>query len=85
MNSGGPSLRSIGDVGARGFAPIEELHVTLPRIWVGSPQDLWQYFQEISTLFHSLNIHELIASKDCGATISPEGGPHDPVEQAGKE
>ena len=46
---------SIGDALRRaGFRHIEERHMTLPRIWVGSPQDLWQYFQEISTLFHSL-------------------------------
>jgi Fe2+ or Zn2+ uptake regulation protein len=29
--------------------------------------------------------HERLACKDCGATISPEGGQHNPVEQAGKE
>jgi Fe2+ or Zn2+ uptake regulation protein len=29
--------------------------------------------------------HQRIACKDCGATISPEGGQHDPVEQTGKE
>jgi ubiquinone/menaquinone biosynthesis C-methylase UbiE len=46
---------SIGDALRRaGFRHIEERHVTLPRIWAGSPQDLWQYFQEISTLFHPL-------------------------------
>ena len=27
--------------------------------------------------------HERVACKDCGATISPEGGQHDPVKQAG--
>jgi ubiquinone/menaquinone biosynthesis C-methylase UbiE len=46
---------SIGDALRRaGFRRIEERHMTLPRIWAGSPQDLWQYFQEISTLFHPL-------------------------------
>lgn len=29
--------------------------------------------------------HEHIACKDCGATISSEGGQHDPVERTGKE
>jgi Fe2+ or Zn2+ uptake regulation protein len=29
--------------------------------------------------------HERMACKDCGATISPEGGHHEPVEHAGKE
>lgn len=46
---------SIGDALRRaGFRHIEERHMTLPRIWAGSPQDLWQYFQEISTLFYPL-------------------------------
>ena len=49
------SRGSIGDALRRaGFRSIEEQHGTLPRIWAGSPQDLWQYFQEISTLFHPL-------------------------------
>jgi Fe2+ or Zn2+ uptake regulation protein len=29
--------------------------------------------------------HQRTACKDSGAAISPEGGQHDPVEQAGKE
>jgi len=29
--------------------------------------------------------HERMACKDCGATITPEGGQHDHVEQVGKE
>jgi Fe2+ or Zn2+ uptake regulation protein len=29
--------------------------------------------------------HQRIACKDCGATITPEGGQHGPVEQTGKE
>jgi ubiquinone/menaquinone biosynthesis C-methylase UbiE len=46
---------SIGDaLRHAGFRNIEARHISLPRIWVGSPQDLWQYFQEISTMFHSL-------------------------------
>jgi len=46
---------SIGDALRRaGFLHVEEQHMTLPRIFAGSPQDLWQYFQEISTLFHPL-------------------------------
>jgi len=36
------------------FRNIEERHITLPRIWAGSSLDFWQYFQEVSTLFHSL-------------------------------
>src|SRR6266436_9303240 len=30
-------------------------------------------------------IHERLACKDCGATISQEGVQHEPVEQTGKE
>ncbi len=46
---------SIGDALRRaGFRNIEEQHVTLPRIWASSSQELWQYFQEISTPFHPL-------------------------------
>ncbi len=37
-----------------GFRNAEEHHLTLPRIWAGSPHQLWQYQQEISTLFHPL-------------------------------
>ena len=37
-----------------GFCNIEERQMALPRIWAGSPQDLWQYFQDISTLLHPL-------------------------------
>ena len=49
------SRGSIGDALRRaGFRSIEEQHGTLPRIWAGSPQDLWQYFQEISALFRAL-------------------------------
>lgn len=40
-------------VGA-GFRNAEECTRTLPRVWMGSPQQLWQYFQEISTLFDLL-------------------------------
>jgi Fe2+ or Zn2+ uptake regulation protein len=29
--------------------------------------------------------HQRITCKDCGATLSTVGGPHDPVEQTGKE
>jgi ubiquinone/menaquinone biosynthesis C-methylase UbiE len=35
-----------------GFRAVEERHVTLPRIWAGSEQELWQHQQEISTIFH---------------------------------
>ncbi len=37
-----------------GFCHAEQRPLTLPRIWAGSPQQLWQHFQEISTLFHPL-------------------------------
>jgi ubiquinone/menaquinone biosynthesis C-methylase UbiE len=37
-----------------GFRNVQEQHLTLTRTWAGSPQQLWQYFQEISTLFHPL-------------------------------
>ncbi|MFY9529853.1 MAG: methyltransferase domain-containing protein [Candidatus Acidiferrales bacterium] len=37
-----------------GFCNAEERHPTLPRVWAGSPQQLWQYQREISTLFHPL-------------------------------
>jgi ubiquinone/menaquinone biosynthesis C-methylase UbiE len=41
---------SIEDVLRRNrFRNIEERHMTLPRAWGGSPQDLWQYTQEVST------------------------------------
>jgi len=37
-----------------GFRNVQEQHLALSRIWCGSPQRLWQYFQEASTLFHPL-------------------------------
>jgi ubiquinone/menaquinone biosynthesis C-methylase UbiE len=37
-----------------GFRNVEERHIALPRIWSGSPQDLWQYFQEVSPPFQPL-------------------------------
>ena len=37
-----------------GFRNVQEQHVTLPRIWAGSAQQLWEYFQEIDTLFQPL-------------------------------
>ena len=37
-----------------GFRNVHEQHLALSRIWSGSPQQLWQYFQEVSTLFHPL-------------------------------
>ncbi len=36
------------------FRNIEERHITLPRIWVGSSLDFWQHFQKTSTLFQPL-------------------------------
>ncbi len=37
-----------------GFHNVQERHVAVPRIWAGSPQQLWQHFQEISALFYPL-------------------------------
>ena len=37
-----------------GFRGVDERHLTFPRIWAGSPEDLWEYFQEVSTPFHPL-------------------------------
>jgi ubiquinone/menaquinone biosynthesis C-methylase UbiE len=37
-----------------GFRNARQGDRTLPRIWAGSPQQLWQYFQEISTPIHPL-------------------------------
>ena len=39
---------------AAGFSDVHEERLTLPRIWAGAPQDLWDYQQEISTLCHPL-------------------------------
>src|SRR5215467_9015466 len=37
-----------------GFCNIREESLTVPRIWSGSPEELWAYQQEISTLCHPL-------------------------------
>jgi ubiquinone/menaquinone biosynthesis C-methylase UbiE len=37
-----------------GFCNAQEHHLILPRIWDGSPEQLWQYQQEISALFQPL-------------------------------
>ena len=37
-----------------GFRNISEESLTVPRIWSGSPEQLWAYQQEISTLCHPL-------------------------------
>jgi len=37
-----------------GFRNVREELRTLPRIWSGSPEELWAYQQEISTLCHPL-------------------------------
>jgi ubiquinone/menaquinone biosynthesis C-methylase UbiE len=37
-----------------GFRNISEESLTVPRIWSGSPEELWAYQQEISTLCHPL-------------------------------
>jgi ubiquinone/menaquinone biosynthesis C-methylase UbiE len=39
---------------AAGLCSVREESITLPRIWAGSPQDLWVYLQEVSTLCHPL-------------------------------
>jgi ubiquinone/menaquinone biosynthesis C-methylase UbiE len=43
-----------GVLGAAGFCNIREESLTVPRIWSGSPEELWAYQQEISTLCHPL-------------------------------
>jgi ubiquinone/menaquinone biosynthesis C-methylase UbiE len=37
-----------------GFCNIGEESLTVPRIWSGTPEELWTYQQEISTLCHPL-------------------------------
>ncbi len=39
---------------AAGLCSVREESLTLPRIWAGTPQDLWVYLQEIGTLCHPL-------------------------------
>ena len=39
---------------AAGFFNISEESLTVPRIWSGTPEELWVYQQEISTLCHPL-------------------------------
>lgn len=41
-------------LGRAGFCNACERALTVSRIWSGSPQQLWKYFQEISTLFQPL-------------------------------
>jgi len=41
-------------LGRARFRNVQERHMTLPRTWAGSPQELWRYFQEVNTLFHPL-------------------------------
>jgi ubiquinone/menaquinone biosynthesis C-methylase UbiE len=43
-----------GVLRAAGFSDIREESLTVPRIWSGSPEELWVYQQEISTLCHPL-------------------------------
>jgi ubiquinone/menaquinone biosynthesis C-methylase UbiE len=43
-----------GVLRAAGFCNIREESLTVPRIWSGSPEELWAYQQEISTLCHPL-------------------------------
>ncbi len=37
-----------------GFRALEEQHLTLPRVWAGSPQELWEYQQEVGALFQPM-------------------------------
>ena len=37
-----------------GFRAVEEQHLTLRRIWAGSPQELWEYQQEVGALFQPM-------------------------------
>ena len=37
-----------------GFCNVSEESLTVPRIWSGTPEELWAYQQEISTLCHPL-------------------------------
>src|SRR5215469_7254893 len=37
---------------AAGFCNVREEWSTVPRIWSGTPEELWEYQQEISTLCH---------------------------------
>jgi len=43
-----------GVLRAAGFCNIREESLTVPRIWSGSPEELWAYQQAISTLCHPL-------------------------------
>ena len=43
-----------GVLRAAGFCNISKESLTVPRIWSGSPEELWAYQQEISTLCHPL-------------------------------
>ena len=43
-----------GVLRAAGFCNIREESLTVPRVWSGSPEELWAYQQEISTLCHPL-------------------------------
>ena len=39
---------------ATGFRDVREEALTVPRVWSGTPEELWVYQQEISTLCHPL-------------------------------
>lgn len=43
-----------GALRTAGFCGIREESLTVPRIWSGTPEELWMYQQEISTLCHPL-------------------------------
>jgi SAM-dependent methyltransferase len=37
-----------------GFCDVQETETILPRVWAGSAEQLWEYQQEVSTLYHPL-------------------------------
>src|SRR5437667_674129 len=39
---------------AAGFCNVHERSLKVPRVWAGTPEELWTYQQEVSTLYHSL-------------------------------
>jgi hypothetical protein len=42
------------DLRVAGFCNVQERSLTVPRIWAGTPEELWMYQQEVSTLCHPL-------------------------------
>jgi ubiquinone/menaquinone biosynthesis C-methylase UbiE len=46
-----------------GFSHVQEESLIVPRIWAGTPEGLWEYQQEVSTLCHPLFANILPALK----------------------